>query len=70
MQNINCALDKGDPTDLLQALQNENARLPSVMSTAASLYFEEFKSIKKEKQVGNFLHEKDSLNLPYFVVHV
>ncbi|XP_061172402.1 ras GTPase-activating-like protein IQGAP1 isoform X1 [Saccostrea echinata] len=47
---INEAIDSCDAEQLLKALQNPGAQLPSVFDYASALYFEEFHNMRDEKQ--------------------
>ena len=51
MAAINAAIENGDSSQLMRVLQNQASQLPPVFDFAASLYLEEFRSIRAEKQV-------------------
>ena len=49
---LNEALEGEDAAATMTALQNPHLQLPLVCSFAASLYHEEFRNMKQEKEVG------------------
>ncbi len=52
---LNEALESDDASATMTALQNPHLQLPPVCSFAASLYHEEFRNMKQEKEVGQRL---------------
>ncbi len=51
MMQVNQALESSDPSATLRALQNPRLDLPSVLPGARTLYHEELRNMKAEKQV-------------------
>ena len=50
VQNINGAINGGDPVLLMKALKNPSAQLPPVHDSGDMLYLEEFCNMKNEKE--------------------
>ena len=51
MTAINTAIETGDSALLMKTLQHPKSQLPEVYDFAGSLYMEEFKNMKEEKEV-------------------